>query len=47
MPLNHGKSKAAFSENVKTEMNAGRPQKQALAIAYDAIRRQRPRGKKK
>ena len=34
MPLYSGKSKAAFSHNVATEMNAGKPQKQALAIAY-------------
>ena len=34
MPLEEGKSKAAFSHNVETEMNAGKPQKQAVAIAY-------------
>lgn len=34
MPLEHGKSKAAFSHNVKAEMAAGKPQKQAVAIAY-------------
>ena len=34
MPLAKGKSKKAFSENVKTEMFAGKPQKQAVAIAY-------------
>lgn len=34
MPLESGKSRAAFSHNVKTEMNAGKPQKQAVAIAY-------------
>lgn len=34
MPLMKGKSKQAFSKNVETEMNAGKPQKQALAIAY-------------
>jgi hypothetical protein len=34
MPLDHGKSKKAFSKNVKTEMETGRPQKQAVAIAY-------------
>jgi hypothetical protein len=34
MPLKSGKSKAAFSSNVKTEMKAGKPQKQAVAIAY-------------
>ena len=34
MPLNKSKSKKAFGENVKTEMEAGKPQKQAVAIAY-------------
>lgn len=34
MPLMPGKSKKAFSKNVATEMDAGKPQKQSLAIAY-------------
>ena len=34
MPLNKGKSKKAFSQNVKTEISAGKPTKQAVAIAY-------------
>ena len=37
MPLNKGakaKTKKGFSENVKREMEAGKPQKQAVAIAY-------------
>jgi hypothetical protein len=34
MPLREGKSKQAFSHNVEAEMHAGKPQKQALAIAY-------------
>ena len=34
MPLKSGKSRAAFSSNVKAEMEAGRPRQQALAIAY-------------
>lgn len=34
MPLKSGKSKAAFSYNVKAEVAAGKPQKQAVAIAY-------------
>lgn len=39
MPLLRGKSKKAFSHNVKTEMEHGHPQKQALAIAYSMKRR--------
>lgn len=33
MPLRNGKSKKAVSDNIKTEMKAGKPQKQAVAIA--------------
>ncbi len=38
MPLESGKSKSAFSHNVKTEVAAGKPQKQAVAIAYSKQR---------
>jgi len=34
VPLLHSKSAKAFSQNVATEMHAGKPQKQAVAIAY-------------
>ncbi len=34
MPLKHSKSKAAFKSNVAKEVNAGKPVKQAVAIAY-------------
>lgn len=33
MPLSKGKSKKAISANIKTEMEHGKPQKQAVAIA--------------
>lgn len=39
VPLNKSKSKAAVSENIKTEMKAGKPQKQAVAIALAVQRR--------
>lgn len=38
MPLKHGKSEKSFKENIKTEIAHGKPQKQAVAIAY-AVRR--------
>jgi hypothetical protein len=44
MPLIKGKSKAAISENIRTEMHAGKPQKQAIAIAMSTARKS---GKKK
>jgi hypothetical protein len=38
MPLIKSKSSEAFSKNIKAEIKAGKPQKQAVAIAY-AIKR--------
>ena len=47
MPLVKSPSKAAFRKNVKTEMAAGKPQKQAVAIAYATKRAAAaPKGKK-
>ena len=33
MPLRRGKSRKVISENIRTEVHAGKPQKQAIAIA--------------
>ncbi len=40
MPLDKSGSKESFGNNVKAEMTAGKPQKQAVAIAY-SVRRQK------
>lgn len=39
MPLIRGGSRAAMSENIRREMDAGKPQKQAVAIAYNVGRK--------
>lgn len=47
MPLVKSKSDKAFKKNVKAEMKAGKPQKQAVAIAYSVKREAaKPKGKK-
>jgi len=45
MPLVKSASKEAFRKNVKTEMAHGKPQKQALAVAYSVQRAAKPKKK--
>jgi len=49
MPLLKGKqakTRAGISSNIRTEMKAGRPQKQAIAIAMRVAGKPRPKGKR-
>ncbi len=39
MPLIKSKSKKAFKENIRKEVGAGKPVKQAVAIAYSVKRK--------
>jgi len=42
MPLKKGYGKKTVSKNIKAEMKAGRPQKQAIAIALSTAARSKP-----
>lgn len=39
MPLKKSTSKSAFKANIRAEIRAGKPRKQAVAIAYSVKRR--------
>ena len=45
MPLVKSSSKSAFRKNVGAEVKAGKPVKQAVAIAY-SVKRKAAKGKK-
>jgi hypothetical protein len=46
MPLDKSKSPKAFQKNIKTEVAAGKPVKQAVAIAYAVAGKKKKTGEK-
>lgn len=45
MPLKKGKSDKVVSQNIRTEMHAGKPQDQAVAIAMSTAGKSRRKSK--
>jgi hypothetical protein len=45
MPLKRGSSKRVVAANIRTEMDYGKPQKQAVAIALSKAGKSKKRGK--
>jgi hypothetical protein len=46
MPLRRGYSQKTISRNIRTEMRAGRPQAQAVAIALSVARKAAPKSQR-
>lgn len=47
MPLKRGFSRKSVSSNVKAELRAGKPRKQAVAIALHVARKAKAKARKK
>ncbi|EOU9618848.1 hypothetical protein ACOJM8_000945 [Klebsiella aerogenes] len=46
MPLKNGKSKKVIGENIATEIKAGKPKDQAIAIAMSKAGKKKKKGAK-
>ncbi len=47
MPLKKGSSKKVIAENIRTEMHAGKPQRQSIAIAMSKAGKSKKKKKKR
>jgi hypothetical protein len=45
VPLKKGSSRKVVSQNIKTELGAGRPKKQAIAIALSKAGKSKKKGR--